>query len=75
MLPYKLEVTEDNDAVTAYAGLPLVVETLRILFTLAARIPSHAGSIVMKIGHAANALADLVASRLRLAALATPCLS
>jgi hypothetical protein len=45
------------------------------LFTLAARITSHAGAIVMKLGRAANALADLVASRLRLAALAAPCLS
>jgi hypothetical protein len=41
------------------------------LFTLAARIPSHAGSLVMKLGRDANALADLVASRLRIAALAT----
>lgn len=31
MLPYKIEVTDDDDAVTAYAGLPLVVETMRTL--------------------------------------------
>jgi hypothetical protein len=40
------------------------------LFTLAARITSHAGSLVMKLGRRANAIADLLASRLRLAALA-----
>ncbi len=39
------------------------------LFTLAARITSHAGSIVMKIGRSAGKLADLMASRLRLAEL------
>lgn len=31
MLPYRIEVTDDDDAVTAWAGLPLVVETLRSL--------------------------------------------
>ena len=31
MLPYRIEVTDDDDAVTAYAGLPLVVETMRTL--------------------------------------------
>jgi hypothetical protein len=62
-------------------ALPPPMETARpkrmrfSLFTLAARITSHAGAIVMKLGRAANALADLVASRLRLAALAAPCLS
>ena len=29
MLPYTIEVTNDDDGVTAYAGLPLVVETMR----------------------------------------------
>lgn len=57
--------------------LPPPMETARpkrmrfSLFTLAARITSHAGSVVMRIGRAANALAELLASRLRLAALAT----
>jgi hypothetical protein len=41
------------------------------LFSLAARITSHAGSLVMKIGRSAEQLAELVASRLRLAKLAT----
>ncbi len=31
MLPYRIEVTDDDDAVTAYAGLPLVVEAMRTL--------------------------------------------
>jgi len=31
MLPYKVEVVEDDAAVTAYAGLPLIVETMRTL--------------------------------------------
>ena len=31
MLPYTVEVTDDDGAVTAYAGLPLVVETMRTL--------------------------------------------
>src|SRR5258708_17304674 len=31
MLPYRIEVTDDGDAVTAFAGLPLVVETMRTL--------------------------------------------
>jgi len=31
MLPYTIEVTHDEDAVTAYAGLPMVVETMRKL--------------------------------------------
>jgi len=31
MLPYTIEVTNDDDGVTAYAGLPLVVETMRTL--------------------------------------------
>jgi Transposase DDE domain group 1 len=39
------------------------------LFTLAARITSHAGALVMKIGRSAERLADLVASRMRLARL------
>ncbi len=57
--------------------LPPPMETARpkrlrfALFTLAARITSHAGSIVMKIGRSAEQLADLVASRLRLAELST----
>ncbi len=56
--------------------LPPPMETARptrlrfALFTLAARITSHAGSIVMKIGRSGEQLADLVASRLRLAQLA-----
>jgi hypothetical protein len=41
------------------------------LFTLAARITAHAGGIVMKVGRAANAVADLLASRVRVAKLAT----
>jgi len=41
------------------------------LFTLAARITSHAGTLVMKIGRCANDLADLLASRLRIAQLST----
>ena len=40
------------------------------LFTLAARIVKHAGSTVMRIGRSAERLADLIASRLRLARLA-----
>jgi hypothetical protein len=40
------------------------------LFSLAARITSHAGALVMKLGRSAEQLADLVASRLRLAKLA-----
>lgn len=40
------------------------------LFTLAARIASHAGSLVMKIGRRAEGFADFIASRGRLAALA-----
>ena len=57
-------------------ALPPSMETARpkrlrfALFSLAARITSHAGSLVMKIGRAAEQLADLVASRLRLAKLA-----
>lgn len=57
--------------------LPPPMETARpkrlrfALFTLAARITSHAGSIVMKIGRSAEELADFVASRLRLAQLST----
>ncbi len=56
-------------------ALPPSMETARpkrlrfSLFSLAARITSHAGSLVMKIGRAAEQLADLVASRLRLAKL------
>jgi hypothetical protein len=37
------------------------------LFTLAARVTSHAGAIVMKLGRQANELADMVASRMRIA--------
>src|ERR1700733_10857510 len=57
-------------------ALPPSMETARpkrlrfALFSLAARITSHAGSLVMKIGRAAEQFADLVASRLRLAKLA-----
>jgi hypothetical protein len=57
-------------------ALPPSMETARpkklrfSLFSLAARITSHAGSLVMKIGRSAEQLADLVASRLRLAKLA-----
>jgi hypothetical protein len=39
------------------------------LFSLAARITSHAGFVLMKIGRALEQLADLAASRLRLAKL------
>jgi hypothetical protein len=58
-------------------ALPPAMETARpkrmrfALFTLAARITSHAGAIVMKIGRRANALADFLASRSRLAQLST----
>jgi hypothetical protein len=31
MLPYSVEVVDDDAAVTAYAGLPLIVETMRKL--------------------------------------------
>ncbi len=31
MLPYRIEVADDEAAVTAYAGLPLVLETMRTL--------------------------------------------
>jgi hypothetical protein len=40
------------------------------LFTLAARITSHAGSLVMKIGRSAEAFVELIASRARVAAFA-----
>ena len=56
-------------------ALPPSMETARpkrlrfALFSLPARITSHAGSLVMKLGRAAEHLADLVASRLRLAKL------
>jgi hypothetical protein len=56
-------------------ALPPSMETARpkrmrfSLFSLAARITSHAGSLVMKLGRSAERLADLVASRLRLASL------
>jgi len=59
-------------------ALPPSMETARpkrlrfSLFSLAARITSHAGSLVMKIGRAAEQLADLAGSRLRLAKLAVP---
>jgi hypothetical protein len=58
-------------------ALPPSMETARpkrmrfALFTLAARITLHAGGLVMKIGRSAENLADLVASRLRLAKLST----
>jgi hypothetical protein len=58
-------------------ALPPPMETARpkrmrfALFTLAARITSHAGGLVMKLGRGAEKLADLVASRMRLAQLAT----
>ena len=58
-------------------ALPPPMETARpkrlrfALFTLAARITSHAGSIVMKIGRSAEQLADFVATRSRLAQLST----
>jgi len=58
-------------------ALPPSMDTARpkrlrfALFTLAARITSHAGAIVMKIGRRANELADFVASRLRLAQIST----
>jgi len=56
-------------------ALPPSMDTARpkrlrfALFTLAARITSHAGALVMKLGRRANELADLVASRLRIASL------
>jgi hypothetical protein len=56
-------------------ALPPAMDTARpkrlrfALFTLAARITSHAGTVVMKIGRRAAELADFVASRLRLARL------
>ena len=31
MLPYRIELTDEDAGVTAYAGLPLVVETMRTL--------------------------------------------
>jgi hypothetical protein len=36
MLPFQIEVTDDDDSVTAYAGLPLVVEAMRMLGVSAA---------------------------------------
>jgi hypothetical protein len=57
-------------------ALPPSMESARpkrmrfMLFSLAARVASHAGSFVMKIGRSAEQLADLVASRLRLRDLA-----
>jgi hypothetical protein len=42
-----------------------------VLFTLAARVTSHAGVLVMKLGHQANARADLVATRMRIAQRST----
>jgi hypothetical protein len=56
-------------------ALPPSMETARpkrmrfALFTLAARITAHAGALVMKVGRSVEKLADLVASRLRLAKL------
>jgi hypothetical protein len=58
-------------------ALPPSLETARpkrlrfALFTLAARVTSHAGATVMKLGRLANELADLVASRMRIAQLNT----
>jgi hypothetical protein len=58
-------------------ALPPSLETARpkrlrfALFTLAARITSHPDTLVMKIGRCANGLADLLASRLRIAQLST----
>jgi len=58
-------------------ALPPSMETARpkrlrfALFTLAARITSHAGALVMKLGRHANDLADFVGSRLRIARLST----
>ena len=58
-------------------ALPPSMETARpkrmrfALFTLAARITSHAGGLVMKIGRSVEKFADFVASRTRLAELAT----
>jgi hypothetical protein len=57
MLPFTVELVDDDAAVTAYAGLPLMVETMR------------KGAVVMKLGRGANELADFVDSRLRLARL------
>jgi len=31
MLPYTVQVTNNDDGVTAYAGLPMVVEAMRVL--------------------------------------------
>jgi hypothetical protein len=56
-------------------ALPPSMDTARpkrlrfALFTLAARITSHAGALVMKLGRRANDFADFVASRLRIARL------
>jgi hypothetical protein len=53
-------------------GWGLVQERHRVvLFTLATHITSHAGTLVRKIGRCANDLADLLASRLRIAQLST----
>lgn len=41
------------------------------LFSLAARITARAGGIVMEVGRAANAVADLLATRMRVAKLAS----
>jgi hypothetical protein len=40
-----------------------------LLFSIGARLTSHAGALVMKIGRTLEQLADLVANRMRLAAL------
>ena len=58
-------------------ALPPPMDTARpkrmrfALFTLAARITSHAGGLVIRIGRSAEKLADFVASRIRLAQLST----
>lgn len=59
-----------------WLALPPSMETARpkkmrfSLFSIAGRIVSHAGKLVLRIGREAEALANIIAARLRLAALA-----
>ena len=58
-----------------WLALPPSMETARpkrmrfSLFSLAGRITSHAGKLVLRIGREAEALAGLVAARIRIAAV------
>src|ERR1700679_1542196 len=58
-----------------WLALPPSMETARpkrmrfLLFSLAGRITSHAGKLVLRIGREAEALAGLVAARIRIAAV------